>query len=616
MTYDTQKIQMGKTPVQIVELQLDRCTRSYGVAPCTAAIGVTGTRKCFNTFATCQDTANYATSTVKYRFSTVRVDGMQAAGESPIFPTLMAVDTAPTVLTPGKGLGIRSQVTVKICDHPWTDAFTDPYLASRPYNPDNRGTFWGRFISRNSYYQNRRLVVHTGFLDENGQYQAANFRTRGYIIRSISGPDASGTVTVTAGDVLNLADASKRKWPEGSTATLTSAIVSAATNIPITDPDGQVLAAVGGAGGPFVPTYLKIDNELMRANSIVTVSPLVLSVTRALMPAWYDFSQNIAVDHNANLAVQVCVLYDNALVTDIVYDLLANVCQIPTSYLPLASWNAEILNGFAYLRFSRLITEPVGVSDLLTQITRHNVMIWYDERTEEVRVRGLRFYAALSPNITDEQAIIADSVGVAEDMANLSTEQWFFYAKQWPLAQSDLIKSYRQIDIRADLDAESDAAYGVPYVVTFASEWLPPNGISTAVEINQTTLRQYAKARKVITWEMDPKNDDWWTGDVLGVSTRYVQDDTGAAASRNYLITQVEDVWSENGLRLKYTATEQFAFLRAGSITHPDGDGSEPPPGAPPDYSSAGDVDRAQWCYISANSAPFFPDASPAYQII
>ncbi len=49
----------GREPIQIVEIVQPRCGLTYGSAPCTAAVGVTGQRECFNTRKTCQDTANY-----------------------------------------------------------------------------------------------------------------------------------------------------------------------------------------------------------------------------------------------------------------------------------------------------------------------------------------------------------------------------------------------------------------------------------------------------------------------------------------------------------------------------------------------------------------------------
>jgi len=39
----------GREPMQVVELYQPACALDYGNTPCSAAIGVTGTRKCFNT---------------------------------------------------------------------------------------------------------------------------------------------------------------------------------------------------------------------------------------------------------------------------------------------------------------------------------------------------------------------------------------------------------------------------------------------------------------------------------------------------------------------------------------------------------------------------------------
>ncbi len=51
----------GREPIQIVEILQPLCENQFGVSPCTA----TGTAdtKCYNTRATCQDTANFALGT-------------------------------------------------------------------------------------------------------------------------------------------------------------------------------------------------------------------------------------------------------------------------------------------------------------------------------------------------------------------------------------------------------------------------------------------------------------------------------------------------------------------------------------------------------------------------
>ena len=74
---------VGREPIQIVEILQPLCTNEFGVAPCTA----TGTAdtKCYNTRATCQDTANFALGTPLSLFFT----------KAQFLPTLQANQTVP-----------------------------------------------------------------------------------------------------------------------------------------------------------------------------------------------------------------------------------------------------------------------------------------------------------------------------------------------------------------------------------------------------------------------------------------------------------------------------------------------------------------------------------------
>jgi hypothetical protein len=55
--------------ISFIEIELKKCSRVYGVAPCTASVGTTGTQKCFNTRVTCQDKPNLNEAPVIVRYS-------------------------------------------------------------------------------------------------------------------------------------------------------------------------------------------------------------------------------------------------------------------------------------------------------------------------------------------------------------------------------------------------------------------------------------------------------------------------------------------------------------------------------------------------------------------
>jgi len=635
MSYESLAASQGKQAVQIVELYMPRCTRTYGSAPCTASIGVTGSDRCYNTRATCQDTANFASATKIYRFASTRVDGLQQLGDSPLFPTLISVQTAPTILTPAQGLGVRSSVTVSINDHPWTDAGIDPYRSQRLFDPDTRGSFWGKFVTRNRFYENRRMDVLTGFLNEDGSFDIANFKRRSYVITTISGPGTGGKVTIHGKDPLTYADGEKAKWPQPSLAKLSAAIHTYETTLYISDPGNNI-----SAWWDLGQRYIRVEQELMLATGIsgLWTGSIVLNVVRATMPSWYVQGLNVSADHNVDVTVQPCHLFDQQMVYDIVYFLLNSVAGLPSSYLDYAGWKEYFDSQFQDYRFAGLIAEPVDVKPLLTEISQHNILIFWHDRQQQVVMKALRFIQLLTPTITDDNAIIADTMNVAEDTKNLATQTVLYFDLQWPLALMKELRSYRTVDVRANLNRESVEEYGKPAIREVRSRWLNRTNLALAENIGANYIRQYQDVRKIITFSCDPKDDLHWTGDMVGVSNRYVQDEWGNPTSRNYLITQVQEQFSDNGLTLKYTAVELFSFYSAGVIT-PDNTtdptrvitynaapivvgGVERANGGGmifPDYSAATTDQKNHYAFISPDTpaaSPRFADGTKAYQIV
>jgi len=608
MTFVERANEYGKALVYIVELPSPRCTRVYGSAPCTAAVGVTGAQLCFNTLSSCQDEPNYAQADVPYRFSTVRLDGLQAAGEPPVIPTIINVDSTTAILQPGKGLGVRSSVSITIQDHPWSDSGCDPYLSTRAYQPDAQGTFWGKWLARNKFWANRRLVIRTGFLNPDGSYDAANFRSRSYIVSDITGPDQNGVVTINGKDPLRFADGEKAKVPQASVAKLSVLANDVATILTVA-PAEDLLTWWNAS-----QRYIRVEDEIMlvTAQTGIGTASATLTVNRASMPARYEPSYNVAKEHRIGAGVVPCWWYDEQMIYDVLFDLLNRAAGIDASFLDYANWVTLIDDQYSYLSISALIVNPTDVKTLITELTQLGVIIWWHDRDQKVKLKGVRAEDSASAFLNEADHLVADSVQVMTDSATLITQTWMMFDLSWPLANMELLQSYRTTDVRVNLDRESDLQYGKPSIRTVRSRWLTVADVATVIQINGNLLQQYENIRRVVSFSLDPKDDGFWVGDIVSVTTRQAQDIYGAPSSVYALLTQMQEKGDTTGLLYDCVGLEVLAIGSQAKITHP-ADLLDPIP-APANYGSASPSDRAAWVYIS-DDLGLMSNGSPAYEM-
>lgn len=199
--------------------------------------------KCFNTFATCEDTPNFDLEIKTYSFCSPEI-GKSRAYDA--IPSVRKIDVTPMKLDPGLSLGKRGAAKITFQDHPHHDRGVDKYALEREdgtagspaYTPHDQGSFFGKLTARNPHHVARIMRLKTGFipwdqdLDPSNQASVsaaaavADVLTRTYAIEQIDGPDASGKVTVTGKDLLKLADDERAECPVRSTGTLKSFLVS------------------------------------------------------------------------------------------------------------------------------------------------------------------------------------------------------------------------------------------------------------------------------------------------------------------------------------------------------------------------------------------------------
>ena len=542
---------VGREPVQLVQIDQDFCAETYGVLPCTASIPTTGAIKCFNTFSTCQDTENFNRSELTLTFGK-SADALPR--DEYIIPSLVSVSASPTRLNAGGGssgsgpLGVRASVTITFKDHPHTDRLVDKYRTERSYIATDQGTFWGKWIARNPYYQNRIVRVLDGYKGET----IASMQSRTYIIESVSGPDSSGKVTIKAKDVLRLADNDKAVAPALSEGELIADINDTATTLRVTgEPEANYPA----------PGVVRIGDEVITYTGVTTI---IVDEEINLTGCVRGTNGTVADDHSAEDRVQLCLQYDDQSVSDIAFDLLTNYGSVPASYIDKVAWDAEVALWLSQFNMTTLITEPEGVTDLLGEITEQGMFyIWWDERQQLINLRAIRPATETPTKISDSSSILAETTSIQVKAGERISQVWVFWNQKDPTEDLDEDKNYRAVRIRANLEAESVNQYGEQRIKKIYSRWLQ----NSAQAINVTTrlLSRYADNQKYMTLALDAKDRALWTGDIADITHYNVVDVTGLSEEQRWQVIEADEADSGHVVKYKlqryeYLITELFAF--------------------------------------------------------
>ena len=587
---------LGRQSITIVEIDQDFCSRVYGVAPCTAALGTTGGTKCFNTLATCQDTANFDKSELTLRFCMASPD-FPEPGEF-IIPSLINVTSNPTEITIGGSdkdsapLGRRASVTITFQDHPYNDKLVDSYRSDRDYDPLERGTFWTKWLARNPYHQNRPLRIREGYIGQ----PIAEMRTRNYIIEKVDGADSNGRVTIVAKDILKLADDKRAQCPLPSTGVLDISITNIGTAITLS-PTG-----VGNLEYPASGTAI-IGSELVTYTRIADAVTLTARGLRG----------STAEAHDADETFQQVKTYVNERVDDVVIDLLENFANIDSAYIPSATWAAEATSYLSSFTLNTWITEPTGVSTLLSELIQQCIFyIWWDEVNQLIQFR------AIKPAIPDEtiirdinqnQHIIAESVQITRDSNQRLSQVWIYFDPFDPTESLTKASNYRRLNISVDQDAETAIQYGESRVKRIFSRWFDDSNGGAALTTAARLLLRYRDNPIYVNFSMDAKDRDVLVGDIIQFTHRNLVDSTGAPRVDILQVVKVHE--NDPGHRAEYKCQafgfavsgfgSRFAYVMANIA---------------PDYTSATDDEKKFGGWICSNDGSFSSDDGDAYRII
>jgi hypothetical protein len=305
---------------------------------------------------------------------------------------------------------------------------------------------------------------------------------------------------------------------------------------------GQAAAYVG-------EDWVRIGDEVMEVTN-VNVGLDQLTVTRATLPAIYPADVMEAELHKEDDVVQVCKYFDGVRVDELVRQLLVNWAGIDSSYITFADWQAEADDWLSAYVFSGLITKPTGVKNLLEEISRHSVLLWWDERTQKFKFKALQPFPGKGvPIYSDANNIIADSVSLSRDPSMRASQVWFYYGVRNPVLRLDETRNYANLHLVADLDSEAEEQYGEKQLVKIYSRWVRSTGLGIAIEVAGRYLAEYRNTKTLVRIKTDIKDDSRWTGDQIILQTRYYQSDEGDDEPQPFQIIEA----AESGARNRQT---------------------------------------------------------------
>ena len=581
---------MAREPVEIVEIDVDYCSLTFGTTPCTASLAGTTDRKCFNTFKTCKDKENYDKTTLTYKFVEPRVNFPKGGL---YFPCLKSVrGTSATANIAGSddkmdSLGKRAKETWEFTDFTYHDRGLDKYAAERisgaaqlsgaGYNPIDRGTFWSKFKARNPNYAGRSARRKTGYID-NGTLTIT--KTRHFIVTEVTGPDTiGGSVTITVKDVLAIAGNDRAVWPAVSKGQLISDITDAVWQSFDLNPAG--IGSEYPASG-----FAAIGSELVeytRSGDTVTLTERGVSGTDAS-------------SHSMDDTFQISYSPRMRRIDDVIHDILDGV-GVPSAFMPTVDWASEVGRWAPTLKLTTDIMKPEGVTKLIGELAILGITIWWDEVDQEIKLLVNR------PVDTETVTILSDRNNIISAEQKDNTEdrltEVIFNTVQIDPSRGVSKDNFRRTRIVIDGDAK--LLYEDTKIKNIYCRWLNHGDDATVRVLSIRYLNRFRDAPIRYIVKADIK-DDLSVASVVDLRSYIATDDTGELQSQLAQVIMREDIESGHSLRLslqKFQFDERYGFITENTR---------------PAYGSSTDAQKERGAYFVDEGTLLFGDGEGPYR--
>lgn len=580
---------MADEVATIVEIDLKGCSRRFGVAPCTASLGVRTPCKCVNTFSTCADPDNYNATTETITLTKKGQAGLPISGR--FFPCLTDVsETEQTVNIAGSdpklaALGKRATVSVKAGDFVYADRFLDPYWDERisgdaqydavGYEPS--GTFWTRLRARDPYFSGYPIRV------KHGRVTAGSFaadRTLHYTATDFNA--SAGSAEWRGIDPLGkLAEA---YVPAPSRGILLTAITDTASSLTLT-PEG-VGAEYPSSG------YVTIGNEIIRYSA--KSGDVLTGLTRARF-------NTEAADHAFADAVQLAYRFQGAAI-DAVKGLIVDYGGTDESWIPYAEWAAEAADWFS-VELDATITKPIKVTTALGELSILGFSLITDLEAQEIMFRPNRplFPAekAAAMTITDDDVIGTPKIESRDDQRLTRVE---FRSVQIDPTDAMDDKNFLQQHLTIDAEKEDPRAHGEIRYQLEKTRWVNQGAGNVIRILAARYLQRFATAPSRVTVRVKRrKYGGIALADVVNLDLRAIPSAFGKREARPFQVISRENV---NAGEIEFIL-QRFDYEGTYGFWAPND---------APDYDAATDTQKDEMAFWGPNTGDTFADGRDIYQ--
>jgi hypothetical protein len=581
MPYDDEKVKLGRTPFVKCTITMGYCSLVAGVGACTAT--ETGDAKCFNTRASCNDPENFAGTTKDYKFCQPVANLPRGTG---MFPFIKGnVQKSPTSITAGQGLGNRAVVKVQFNDGPHHDRGIDPYVDERTYDPMERGTFWGKFLTRNPYYENKKILLEYGYLT--APFSEDNFISQELDIVDMSGI-TNGVITVIAKDLLVRTYEQKAQYPVLS--------------------GGELFADISAVASSATLTPTGIGDEEYPASGTLSIGKEAITFTRSgdvLTFVAREQWGTTAKEHKIGDTVQICAVWNSVSIIDVLDELLVTGSGIPSSYIPTADWTVERDTWMQNSNVTGILMKPESVLKVIGELSECFMFdIWWESDTSTIRMK------ALSPEppgqtinlLTEKKNIKKDSVKIARKSKDRFTEVRIAYNKA-DFSEKNDPEQFQTWHVSADINRASADKYGTNSIKVILCRWFDSPALAS--KLSGRTLARFSDTPEIITFELDQK--DHGKVEVSGrvaINSWQLQDFTGGNEQREYQVIEINE--SKNPSHSFMVKAFSSAFSGRYWFIAPAG---------APNYSAATELEKASMAFICEANGKFL-DGEDGYKII